>query len=169
MLSNRTSIILTLTVLCTRFYYSCSTDWEMEPWEEPAEVSQLIAEFQFQLNIYCTEGTRNSMYTSPGFYTHHRQPVCIINYTILSLVYCEGKQTACQFSCVSAVLIGATNLKTTLFTNTHTILKACYHNSVNDKNESEIIKVLSLGAGANSGGWVVPQHTQSCVFYPHAS
>lgn len=92
------------------------------------------------------------MYTSPDFYTHHRQPGCIINYTILSLAYCEVKQTACQFTCVSAVLIGATNLKTTLLTSTHTILKACYHNSVNDKTESEIIKFLSLGAGANSVG-----------------
>lgn len=137
--------------------------------EEPAEVSQLIAEFQFQLNIYCTEGTRNSMYISPDFYTHHRQSGCIINYTILSLVYCEVKQTACQFTCVSAVLIGATNLKTIFFTSTNTILKACYHNSVNDKNESEFIKFLSLGPGANSVGWVVgsPAYTKLCVLSPH--
>lgn len=141
----------------------------MEPWEEPAEVSQLIAELQFQVNIYCTEHTRNSMYTSPDFYTHHRQPGCIINYTILSLVYGKVKQPASQVTFVSAVLLGAMNLKTILFTSTHIILKACYHNSVNDKNESEIIKFLSLWAGANSVGWVLPQQTQNYVFYPHTS
>lgn len=38
-------------------------------WEEPAEVSQLIAEFQFQLNIYCTEGKELHVYITWFLYT----------------------------------------------------------------------------------------------------